>query len=244
MGKGFNIVARADKGEADVYIYEDVGAGFFGGVTAKDFATELKKVGAVDTINVRINSGGGDVFDGFAIYNQLAQHSAKVISHIDGLAASIASVIAMAGDEIRISDAGYIMIHNASAGVLGGADDMRSMADLLDKVTGSIADVYASRTKGERDKIVSLMSAETWMTGAEAIDAGFADELVNMHVTARADLGKHEFKHIPQALAAPTPIIAARPAVNLERPALATATNAVARMKARFELRGLDQNRA
>lgn len=200
MGAGFSIIARG-KAAADVFLYEDIGASFFGGVTAKDFAAELKTVGNVDTLNVHINSAGGDVFDGLAIYNQLTQHPAKVISHIDGLAGSIASVIAMAGDTINISESGFVMIHNASGGVLGEAGDMRKMADLLDKVTGSITDVYVERTKGERETIVAQMNEETWFTGEEALKAGFADAMVtNLHVAARID-PKHNFKHLPAALA-------------------------------------------
>lgn len=199
MGAGFSIVARGSAA-ADIYIYEDVGASFFGGVTAKDFATELKNVGNVATLNVHINSAGGDVFDGFAIYNQLVQHPANVISHIDGVAASIASVIAMAGDKICISETGFVMIHNATGVAIGDAAEMRQMGDLLDKVTGSIADVYVERTKGARNDIVAMMNAETWFTGDEALSAGFADEMIcNLHVAARIS-GKHKFKHLPSAL--------------------------------------------
>src|SRR5262245_27525916 len=109
--------ARAE--EAEVYIYEDVGSGWFGGVSAKQFADDLRALGQVQTINVHINSAGGEVFDGVAIYHTLVQHPARVVSHVDGLAASIASVIAMAGDEIRITEAGMFMIHNARGGVVG-----------------------------------------------------------------------------------------------------------------------------
>ena len=112
MGAGFSVKAKAGD-EAEILIYEDVGEGWFGGVTAKQFADELKALGSVKTINLRLNSAGGDVFDGLAIYRRLVDHPAKIVSHIDGLAASIASVIAMAGDEIRISESGFLMIHNA-----------------------------------------------------------------------------------------------------------------------------------
>src|ERR1044072_9600498 len=101
MGAGFSIKAKGNS-EAEILIYEDVGEGWFGGVTAKQFAEDLKALGKVDTINLRINSAGGDVFDGLAIYRRLVDHPARVITHIDGLAASIASVIAMSGNEIRI----------------------------------------------------------------------------------------------------------------------------------------------
>src|SRR6478609_6695251 len=112
MGAGYSIKAKGTTA-GEIYIYEDVGDSWFGGVTAKQFAADLKELGPVQTLDVRINSGGGDVFDGLAIYRQLVDHPAKVVSHIDGFAASIASIIAMAGDEIRISEAGFVMIHDA-----------------------------------------------------------------------------------------------------------------------------------
>lgn len=123
MGQGYRISAKAN--EADVLIYEDVGDSWFGGVSAKQFADDLKALGKVDTINLRLNSAGGDVFDGLAIYRQLVDHPARVITHIDGIAASIASVIAMAGTEIRIAEAGFLMIHDAWGMQMGNADDMR-----------------------------------------------------------------------------------------------------------------------
>jgi ATP-dependent Clp protease protease subunit len=167
MGAGFSIKAKANQ-EADVYIYEDVGAGWFGGVTAKQFADDLKAIGSVSTINLRINSAGGDVFDGLAIYRLLVDHKAKVITYIDGLAASIASVIACAGDEINVSEAGFVMIHDAWGVSMGNAADMRRMADLLDTTSGSIADVYVARTKNSAKSVRDWMAGETWFTGKEA----------------------------------------------------------------------------
>lgn len=233
MGAGFSIVARG-QAEADIFLYEDIGESFFGGVTAKQFAAELKPLGSVQTLNIHINSNGGDVFDGLAIYNLLAQHPARVVSHIDGLAASIASVIAMAGDEIRISESGFIMIHNAAGGVLGGASDMRKMADLLDTVTASIADVYAERTSQEVPALRSMMDDETWFTGSEALAAGFADQMVtNLHVAARVDPEKHKFKHAPAALLVPASQI-----TTPVRPLFDNATDMVALMRARLRGQG------
>jgi ATP-dependent protease ClpP protease subunit len=186
MGAGYSMKARAN--EAEVYIYEDVGEGWFGGVSAKQFAADLKALGAVDTINVHINSYGGEVFDGVAIYRQLVDHKARVVSHIDGVAASIASVIAMAGDEIRITEAGFIMIHNASGGVFGQAADMRQMADLLDTISATIADVYVARTGQDQAAVQAMMQAETWLTAADSIAKKFADQVVeNLRVAASAD---------------------------------------------------------
>lgn len=223
MGAGFSIQAKANN-EAEILIYEDVGESWFGGVTAKQFADELKAVGKVDTINLRINSAGGDVFDGLAIYRRLVDHPAKVIAHIDGLAASIASVIAMSGDEIRISESGFLMIHNAWGVAIGSADEMRAMAGLLDTTTAGIADVYVARTKNKQDAVKKWMDDETWFTGAEAVENGFADNVVaNLRIAARVDGGKHKFKRAPAALT--------------ERPNLVRASESVARMKAAIERR-------
>lgn len=202
MGAGFNVVARG-AAEADIYIYEDIG-GWFGGVTSKQFGDELRALGTgVKTINVRINSAGGEVFEGVAIYNLLAQHPATVIAHIDGQAASIASIIAMAGDTIRVAESAFVMIHNPAGGVMGGSDDMRRMADTLDTIRGSMVDIYVERTKQPRAQIEAWMTAETWMTGDQALTNGFADEMVtNLRVAARVDAVKHGFRNTPAALIA------------------------------------------
>lgn len=197
---GYSIKAKGT--EAEIYLYGDVGDSWFGGVTAKQFADDLKAAGKVDTIHLHINSPGGDVFDGLSIYRLLVDHKAKVIVHIDGLAASIASVIAMAGDEIRISESGFLMIHDAWGVAIGSADDMRTMANLLEKTTGSIRDVYVSRTGKTAAQVEKWMTEETWFTATEAKDNGFATEIAdNMKLAARIDPAKHKFKHAPAALA-------------------------------------------
>lgn len=201
MGAGYSIQARGNA-NAEVFIYEDVGAPFFGGVSAKDFAADLKGLGKVAAIDVHINSNGGDVFDGLAIYRQLVEHEAKVTTHIDGVAASIASVIAMAGDTIRIAESGFVMIHNATALGRGDAGKLRKTADLLDKVTETIADVYSERTGQDKQSLLTMMTDETWMTGNEALEHGFADEVVvNLSMAARAiDPAMHQFRNVPEAL--------------------------------------------
>lgn len=237
MGAGYSIKAKGNA-SAEIYIYEDVGEGWFGGVSAKQFAMDLKGLGSVQTIDVRINSGGGDVFDGLAIYRQLVDHPARVVAHIDGLAASIASVIAMAGDEIRISQAGFVMIHDAWGLAVGNAGDMRQMADVLETTSGSITDVYVARTRQDRGDIRNWMEAETWFTGAEAVDNGFADSMdENLKVAARFDPGKHKYRHTPAALVT-------APETSGARPLYDTASDTIARMKARFERRRMEQNRA
>lgn len=200
MGAGFSIKAKG-KSEAEILIYEDIGESWFGGVTAKQFAEDLKDVGAVDTVHVRINSAGGDVFTGLAIYRILVEHKARVVVHIDGLAASIASVIAMAGDEIEIAEAGFIMVHDAWAVAVGNAEDMRTMAGLLDTTSNSIRDVYVARTGLAVADVETLMDAETWMTAAEAVEKGFAGSIAkNLRLAARIDPEKHKFRNTPTAL--------------------------------------------
>lgn len=198
---GYSIKAKGT--EAEVYLYGDVGDSWFGGVTAKQFADDLKAAGKVDTIHLHINSPGGDVFDGLSIYRLLVDHKAKVIVHIDGLAASIASVIAMAGDEIHMSESGFLMIHNAWGIAFGSAAEMRTMADLLDKTTASIRDVYVARTGKTADKVKGWMDEETWFTAQEALDNGFVTEVANnMKLAAHFDPTKHKgFKHAPAVLA-------------------------------------------
>lgn len=201
MGAGFSIKAKG-KSEAEILIYEDIGESWFGGVTAKQFAEDLKAVGAVDTVHVRINSAGGDVFTGLAIYRVLVEHRARVVVHIDGLAASIASVIAMAGDEIEIAEAGFVMVHDAWAVAIGNAEDMRTMAGLLDTTSNSIRDVYVARTGLAAADVEALMDAETWMTAAEAVEKGFAGSIAkNLRMAARVDPEKHKFRNTPLALA-------------------------------------------
>src|ERR1019366_1254050 len=153
-------------------------------------------------IDLRINSPGGNVFEGLTIYNLLASHPAKVAVHIDGLAASIASVIAMAGNTIEIADNGMLMIHNAWGVGIGQASDLRKTASVLDSVTGNIAGIYAKRASApDLGEIQDLMDAETWMTASEAKDCGLVDCIVdNMAIAACAfDPKRFKFKNTPKA---------------------------------------------
>lgn len=250
MGKGYSLKMRAGSTEeADLFIYEDIGPSFFGGVSAKQVADDLKALGPVKVINVRINSYGGEVFDGIAIYTQLKAHSARIVVHIDGVAASIASVIAMAGDEIRISEAAFVMIHNPAGVCFGEAADMRQMADMLEKVRGSVIDVYVERTGMTAEALIPLLDAETWFTAQEALDHGFADEMVaHLHLAAAYDPAKHQFKRPPATLRAE----AAAPAVQTLEPPASTppaarqrfdaASRAVAANAARLASRRADND--
>ena len=202
-----DIRAQADD-TAEILIFDVIGFDFFGdGMTAKDFAEELRALGDVKTINVRINSPGGDVFDGITIFNLLEQHPAEVIVHIDGIAASIAAVVAMAGDEIRIAENGTMMIHAAWSIVIGDAGELRQEADILEKLDSQIAGTIARRTGMSGSKVEQLMDDETWFTAAEAKAAGLVDEIVeSKRIAASVDLSM--FDNVPEAVAkrnAPAP---------------------------------------
>ena len=205
MKTWFKIENKADK--AEIWIYEQIGEDFWdgSGITAKGFQKELAEIKA-SQIDLHINSPGGLVFDGITIYNLLKNHPANVTTYIDGLAASIASVIALAGDKVVMAENALFMIHKASGMVVGTSDDMRDFAEKLDKVNGSIATTYMGKTKKEEAEINDLMAAETWMTAAEAYDFGFIDEIAgeaDMAACAKfvPVMAKAGFQHIPEIVA-------------------------------------------
>lgn len=175
LGPGVARVAAQDDA-ADVYIYGDIG-GWWDGIQPGEFAKEIAALD-VSTLNVRINSPGGIVFDGVAIYNSLVQHKASVIIHIEGVAASIASVIAMAGDEIRIGEAAHLMIHKPWSFVVGDAELMRKEAEVLDGLEQGLIDIYVARTGNDEDQIRNWLAAETWFRGQQAVDNSFADVVI------------------------------------------------------------------
>ncbi|NKU51526.1 hypothetical protein GS876_20985 [Rhodococcus hoagii] len=167
---------NAKAGEAtEILIYDVIGS-YWMDTDAQTIATQIKSLDT-DEIVVRINSPGGDAFDGIAIMNALRAHSATVIVRVDGLAASAASVIAMAGDEIIMGEGAQMMIHEAWLYTQGSADYLRSEADRLDKMTDSITSLYARRAGGEFDEWRALVAAETWFTAEEAVAAGLADRV-------------------------------------------------------------------
>lgn len=161
---------------------------FFEGMSAKKFADELKGLGDIEEIRVRINSPGGDVFAAQAIYNLLKAHPAQVTVYIDGLAASAASVVAMAGDTIIMPGNAMMMIHNPWIFVGGDADALRSMADVLDQVRETLIAVYQDKTDMERDTLIDLLKEETWFTATEALEYGLVDEIAEpIPIAACAD---------------------------------------------------------
>lgn len=181
--KSGRIVAQADgNGEGELLIYEAIGFDPWegGGFTPKNLVEQLAALGPISRLTVRINSGGGSVFDGFTILNILRRQEAKISVEIEGLAASAASFIAQAASpgELRISDAGMMMIHDAQAAVMGSAKDMIDMASTLEKLDGQIADIYAARSGRRSATWRDLMDKESWFTGAEAVDAKLADKVI------------------------------------------------------------------
>jgi ATP-dependent Clp protease protease subunit len=205
---------------AEIYLYDEIGGGgfFSSGVSAKQFADDLKNLGKIDTLNVRINSPGGDVFDGLAIYNTLKRHPANVIIDVDGMALSIASVIAMAGDQVNMAKNAMMMIHDPWTVSAGTAEDFRKQADLMDRVKGNLVTTYADRTKMKDAEVSDLMSAETWMTADDALSMGFIDGVTDdLQMAARFDLSR--FRNLPKALARPAP--ATQPGADIYRSKIA-----------------------
>lgn len=207
--KWYKIEAKSDK--AEIWIYEYIGEDFWteGGVTAKSFQKDLAAVKA-SQIDLHINSPGGDVFDGITIYNLLKQHPATVTTYIDGLAASIASVIALAGDRVVMAENALYMVHNPWGMSMGDSSEMRKTADLLDKIRGSMVTTYASKSGKSDEEIVALLDAETWMDAEEAREFGFVDEIADKMDLAACSkfapvMEKLGFKNVPNIGAAKDP---------------------------------------
>ncbi|EAA5012886.1 peptidase [Shigella sonnei] len=199
MNHWYTIKAADVRGAADIFIYEEIG-GF--GVTAKQFAEDLKALGDVSHINLRIHSPGGDVFEGIAIYNLLRNHPADITVYIDGVAASMASVVAMAGDRVVMPENAMMMIHKPWGISGGNAGDMRDYADLLDKVETVLIPAYARKTGKSAQEITAMLEDETWMDGKECLKHGFADELLpSVRAMARIESKRTgDFLHMPETI--------------------------------------------
>lgn len=196
---GYKMVAKDKKGE--IYLYGNIGMSFWGdGISAKQFKDDLKALGDVTTLDVRINSDGGDVFEGRTMYSLLSEHPAKKTVYVDGLAASIASLIAMAGNEIKMADGSFMMIHNAWGVAVGDSNEMNRMATLLESVTGTLIDTYAARTGQDRSKIKKWMNDETWMEAKDAKERGFATTVIEPVKAAASVRYPELFKNLPAPL--------------------------------------------
>lgn len=238
---------------AEILIYGDISTyeSFWddSAITPQKFNDELKALGDdVDEITVRINSNGGSVFAGVAIHSMLKRHKAKITVYIDGIAASIASVIAMAGDEIIMPNGSMLMIHNPWTFGFGNAKDFRKLADDLDEIGGSMMDIYVARTGIDREELAQLLEDETWMSATTAVEKGFATRLEEDSQPIAASLrdGKavingvemdlSKFKNAPKLPEEKAKDNEQSPVtVNLDVKALALAVGAISRLEARLD---------
>lgn len=196
MGKWYRIVAKAES--ADIYIYDEIG---MWGVTAQAFTNALQAVKDKASLNLYLNSPGGDVFEGMAIYNALFPLKDKLTVHVMGLAASMASVVMLAASHRIVYTGAMVMIHNPWGCALGTAGEMRKTAETLDKITDQIVDIYANAIGRESDEIRRLMDDETWFNASEAMEIGFATE--ETEVEAAASLKRKyamKFHHAPSEI--------------------------------------------
>lgn len=171
-------LADADKSVGELYLYDAIGASLFGGITPNDVLEALQGMKQAKTLSVFVNSPGGDVFDGVAIYNLLKRFDGPVNVFVDGVAASIASVIAMAGDSIATAHNATWMIHDPWGMGVGTAGDLRALADTLDTVRGSLVETYTKRTGQSAETISQWMADETWMDARTAQSNGFTDTVI------------------------------------------------------------------
>jgi len=169
----FKINNQAD--ETEIFIYDVIGFPF---MDVSAFVQELSSIKAPE-ITVRINSPGGNFFDGLTIKNALSSHPAKIITKIEGVAASIASIIALAGDEVQAYDNSMVMIHNAWVLISGNSGDLIDMAAILQKLDGNLLNIYQEASGLAPEDIKSMMDAETWFTATEALDKGFIDTILD-----------------------------------------------------------------
>lgn len=197
----------ADGKSGDIFIYGEITKYAweeYGEKSAKIFQQELEELGDVETINLYVNSPGGSVFEGIAIHNMLKRHPARVIAHVDALAASIASVIIMAADEIRMPGNSMLMIHNAWTFAIGNANELRKQADDLDRINESSIQSYLAKAgdKLDEDKLREMMDAETWLSADEAYQYGLCDvvEADNQMAASISEDLFAKYKNVPKQL--------------------------------------------
>lgn len=182
-------IQSATEGDSNIIsIYDIIGEDMWSGegITSKRVAGALRRIGEGE-VTVNMNSPGGDFFEGIAIYNLLREHPGKVTVKVMGLAASAASVIAMAGDEIQISEVGFLMVHNAWAIAIGNRHDFREAAGTLEPFDDAMAGLYAARAGVEKAEAAAWMDEETWFNGSRAVEAGLADSILSSSQIAEGD---------------------------------------------------------
>lgn len=203
MKKWYSIQSSAQSGApAKISIHDEIGGW---GITARDFIRDFDALPQDAAIELSVHSPGGSVFEALAIYHVLARVKDRLTARVEGLAASAASLIVMAAGRIEMPENAYLMIHNPWAAAIGDSEAMRDMADMLDKVKGSLTAIYVRRSGKSDEEVGALLDSETWMTGAEAVAAGFADAVIDAApVSAKvSDTARAHFLKLPQALSAP-----------------------------------------
>lgn len=199
QGKPRRYEVKAAADEATVYLYDAIDSFF--GVSANQFVKDLNAIKA-PVINLRINSPGGDVFDGRAIATAISQHPSKVIAHVDGLAASAASYVAIAADEVVMAPGAFMMIHKAWTLAFGNQDDLLATAAVLEKIDQSLVETYVAKTGASAEQVAEWMAAETWFTAQEAVDQKFADRVAEDAPSAKAAWDLSAYDKTPE----PAPI--------------------------------------
>lgn len=189
----YDIKNEAFSNLTEVMIYDEIGNY---GVDAKSFIDEVKAIPTDKSVLLRINSPGGSVIDGLAIYDAISRMPQKVTTRIEGMAASMASVIALAGDEVTMSENSLYMIHNVWGGETGESTDLRKAADLMDKMGDRLVSIYMSKTGESEEQIRAWMDEETWFDSSEAVKAGFIDKIEEpIKLAARFDINKYDYKN-------------------------------------------------
>jgi ATP-dependent protease ClpP protease subunit len=203
--------AKVNDKELVLDVNDQIGGDFFGeGITAQTVTDALKA--QHDRVTLNINSPGGDPFDGVAIFNVLKANGKPVTVNVTGMAASAATIVALAGDTVNMGEGTFYMIHNAKAITFGDAAELRNTADLVEKISGSMAAMYAKFSGQDQKDVQTWMDGETWMTAQEAVDRGFATKISGQKVKAKADFDLSMFSHVPDALKAkveeaPAPVV-------------------------------------
>ena len=191
-----------ESGESTLYLYDViVSDDYWGGISAEKFVKELNALDA-PTIHLRINSPGGEVFAARAIEAAIRNHPARIVAHVDGYAASAASFVAMACDEVEIAPGGFFMIHKAWTFTAGNADDLLHTAEMLEKLDASLVDTYAKKTGCTPEEIAGWMKAETWFSAGESVERGFADRVAEAAPKAQADWNLSVYANAPVVPAA------------------------------------------
>ncbi|TWU67299.1 ATP-dependent Clp protease proteolytic subunit 1 [Crateriforma conspicua] len=196
--RGMQVDADADT--PTIYMYDVIGPSWAGMIDDQLFVDALEQIGDAPEIMLRINSPGGDVFKASTIYNLLRDHAAAITVRIDGVAASAASLIAMAGDRIEIASNAMVMIHQCSTIAWGNKDELRRATSMLEKADTQAVQTYVDRTGGDKNTIIDWLQAETWFTADEAVENGFADAKVGDVQNLKPAVPKGRFKNVPDVV--------------------------------------------